>query len=81
MFESAIKDNLKAACVLLTGMGKDGAAGLFQVKQKGAMTFAQDEASCIVFGMPGVAINMGAAGFIGNIPEIRNQLDSCIGMS
>jgi len=47
--------------VLMTGMGDDGAKGLLELKQAGAYTIAQDEASCVVFGMPAVAINLGAA--------------------
>ncbi|AGW13724.1 putative response regulator receiver modulated CheB methylesterase [Megalodesulfovibrio gigas DSM 1382 = ATCC 19364] len=47
--------------VLLTGMGRDGAAGLQAMKRSGAMTIVQDEASCIVFGMPGQAVKLGAA--------------------
>jgi two-component system chemotaxis response regulator CheB len=50
---------VNAIGVLLTGMGKDGAAGMFEMKQAGAYNFAQDEASCVVFGMPKVAIEMG----------------------
>ena len=50
-----------ATGVLLTGMGKDGAPGLLAMKQAGARTFAQDEKSCIVFGMPREAIELGAA--------------------
>jgi two-component system chemotaxis response regulator CheB len=46
--------------VILTGMGKDGAAGLLEMKQAGATNFAQDEASCVVFGMPKEAIAVGA---------------------
>jgi two-component system chemotaxis response regulator CheB len=45
--------------VILTGMGKDGAAGMLSLHQQGAYTLAQDEASCVVFGMPKEAINLG----------------------
>jgi len=47
--------------VLLTGMGADGAKGLLQMKEAGARTIAQDEHSCVVFGMPKEAIKLGAA--------------------
>lgn len=47
--------------VILTGMGKDGAQGLLAMRQAGARTFAQDEASCVVFGMPREALLIGAA--------------------
>ncbi|WP_233234727.1 chemotaxis response regulator protein-glutamate methylesterase [Bordetella sp. LUAb4] len=47
--------------VILTGMGKDGAVGLLEMKRAGARTLAQDEASCVVFGMPREAIALGAA--------------------
>ena len=47
--------------VILTGMGNDGADGLLALRKKGAHTIAQDEATCIVFGMPAVAIELGAA--------------------
>jgi len=51
----------KAVGVLLTGMGSDGAQGLLRMRQAGAHTIAQDEASCVVFGMPREAIALGAA--------------------
>ncbi len=47
--------------VILTGMGGDGARCLLEMKQAGAFTIAQDEASCVVFGMPKEAIKLGAA--------------------
>jgi two-component system chemotaxis response regulator CheB len=50
-----------AVGVILTGMGGDGAQGLLEMRQAGARTLAQDEASCVVFGMPKVAIDLGAA--------------------
>jgi two-component system chemotaxis response regulator CheB len=50
--------------VLLTGMGEDGAAELLTLKKSGAVTFAQDESSSVVFGMPGVAIKKGAALYV-----------------
>lgn len=47
--------------VILTGMGKDGAQGMLAMRQAGAPTFARDEASCVVFGMPREALLIGAA--------------------
>jgi two-component system chemotaxis response regulator CheB len=51
-----------AVAVLMTGMGNDGAHGLLELKEAGATTIAQDEATCVVFGMPHEAIKLGAAG-------------------
>jgi two-component system chemotaxis response regulator CheB len=50
----------KAVGVILTGMGDDGAAGLLEMRQAGALTLAQDERSCVVFGMPREAVARGA---------------------
>jgi two-component system chemotaxis response regulator CheB len=50
-----------AAGVILTGMGKDGAEGLLEMRNSGAKTVAQDEASCVVYGMPKAAVDIGAA--------------------
>jgi two-component system chemotaxis response regulator CheB len=50
-----------AVAVLMTGMGDDGAEGLGAVKKAGGMTIAQSEESCVVFGMPRVAIERGYA--------------------
>ena len=62
MFDSAARYAGKNAIgVLLTGMGRDGANGLLRMRQAGSYTLAQDEASCVVFGMPREAIALGAA--------------------
>jgi len=62
LFESAARVfGATAIGVILTGMGSDGAAGLLQLRQAGARTIAQDEQTCVVFGMPAVAIKLGAA--------------------
>lgn len=50
-----------AVGVLMTGMGNDGARGLLELKEAGAATIAQDEATCVVFGMPHEAVKLGAA--------------------
>jgi two-component system, chemotaxis family, protein-glutamate methylesterase/glutaminase len=59
---AAAKEN--AVGVLLTGMGADGAQGLLHMRNAGASTLVQDEASCVVYGMPREAVRMGAAGRI-----------------
>ena len=61
-----------AVGVIMTGMGKDGAGGMLEMKKEGAYTIAQDEKSCVVFGMPKEAIDLGAVNKIsplGRIPE------------
>jgi len=61
LFESAADVYAsRLVAVLLSGMGKDGAAGLLKVRAKGGKTFAQDEGSCTVFGMPAAAGRAGA---------------------
>jgi two-component system chemotaxis response regulator CheB len=46
--------------IIMTGMGDDGARGLLEMREAGAATMAQDEESCVVFGMPKEAIRLGA---------------------
>lgn len=59
-----------AVGVLLTGMGADGAEGLKAMRAQGAETIAQDEASCIVFGMPRAAIELGAATYVSPLSNV-----------
>jgi two-component system chemotaxis response regulator CheB len=62
LFESVAADCGAAAVgCLLSGMGRDGASGLLELRRAGALTFAQDEATCVVYGMPRVAAELGAA--------------------
>ncbi len=61
LFDSAAQlVGKQAVGVILTGMGKDGALGLLRMRQAGARTFGQDEASCVVYGMPREAALVGA---------------------
>ncbi|NVE95316.1 protein-glutamate methylesterase/protein-glutamine glutaminase [Altererythrobacter lutimaris] len=64
----------KSLGILLTGMGQDGADGLLAMKQSGATTIAQDEASSVVFGMPRAAIEKGAAQSVLSLREIASYL-------
>ena len=61
--------------IIMTGMGDDGARGLLEMRQAGARTIAQDEASCIVFGMPKEAINLDAAKEILSLTQISSVLE------
>lgn len=63
-----------AVGIIMTGMGDDGARGLKEMRDAGAYTAAQDEASCVVFGMPAVAIKMGAADDIVPLQDIANWM-------
>jgi two-component system chemotaxis response regulator CheB len=60
--------------IIMTGMGDDGARGLLAMHQTGARTIAQDEASCVVFGMPKEAIRLGAADMIMGLERIAGEI-------
>ncbi|WP_321813861.1 MULTISPECIES: chemotaxis response regulator protein-glutamate methylesterase [unclassified Paraburkholderia] len=75
LFRSAAQHAGKNAIgVILTGMGRDGAAGLLEMRKAGAFTLAQDEASCIVFGMPREAIALGAADEIASLSDMSRRV-------
>jgi two-component system chemotaxis response regulator CheB len=77
LFKSASKfEGKNITAVLLTGMGSDGAKGLLELREIGAQTFAQDEKSSVIFGMPREAIKLNAAKMIGNPDELINWLNS-----
>jgi two-component system chemotaxis response regulator CheB len=70
LFESVADEYGPAAAgCLLTGMGRDGAEGLLRMRSRGAVTFAQDEASCVVYGMPREAALLGGASYV--LPPAR----------
>jgi two-component system, chemotaxis family, protein-glutamate methylesterase/glutaminase len=75
LFHSVAKQaGANAMGVLLTGMGSDGAEGLLAMKQNKAYTIAQDEASSVVYGMPGEAVKLGAACDILPLTEISGRI-------
>jgi two-component system chemotaxis response regulator CheB len=59
---------------MLTGMGRDGAAAMLEMKRAGGFTIAQDEASCVVFGMPKEAIALGAVDEVLPVGRIAERL-------
>ncbi len=60
--------------VMLTGMGKDGAIGMLEMRQAGAYNFAQDEATCVVYGMPREAVAVGAVDEVVPIQEMAQKV-------
>ncbi len=77
LFRSVAKFAGKNAVgIIMTGMGDDGARGLKELRETGARTYAQDEASCVVFGMPKEAIKLGAAEHVVPLQEISKVIIS-----
>lgn len=75
MFDSLSPEHAKnCTAVLLTGMGADGAAGLKQFRDNGALTIAQNEETCVVYGMPKAAVDIGAAEKILPLDKIPQAL-------
>lgn len=75
LLESAAKAyGRRAVGLILTGMGEDGAAGMLAVKQAGGITVAQNEESCVVFGMPGAAVERNAVDYLIPGDEVASAL-------
>jgi len=75
LFKSTAKyAGANAIGVILTGMGADGAEGLLEMKQMGASTIAQNEKSCIVYGMPKEAVKLGAVDKIVHLDQIADEI-------
>jgi two-component system chemotaxis response regulator CheB len=68
----------QAIGVMLTGMGGDGAEAMLEMQQGGAWTIAQDEASCVVFGMPRQAIAAGGVREVAALPDIAGRLEALV---
>lgn len=70
-----------AILCLLTGMGKDGAAGLLRARAAGALTIAQDEATSVIFGMPGEAVRLGAAERVLPLDQISRTIVTAVALA
>ena len=80
LFRSAARyAGRNAVGVILTGMGDDGAKGMLEMKQSGAQTIAQDEASCVVFGMPAEAIKAGGVDRVLPLSRIGDEIGRMCG--
>lgn len=81
LFHSMARELGPAALgVLLTGMGSDGAEGLLAMRQAGAWTIAEDASTCVVYGMPAAAVQMGAASEVLPLPAVGRRITELVGM-
>ncbi|MFW7380113.1 MAG: chemotaxis-specific protein-glutamate methyltransferase CheB [Oligoflexus sp.] len=75
LFRSALPiSDRRMLALILTGMGRDGAAGLLELKKKGATTFAQNEESSVVYGMPREAVALGAAEQVYHLDDMASHM-------
>ena len=80
LFESVSRVAGKDAIgVLMTGMGRDGAKGLLEMKKRGAVTIGQDESTCVVYGMPKEAYEIGAVNYQVPLGQIAQKLYYILG--
>jgi two-component system chemotaxis response regulator CheB len=64
----------RTVAVLLTGMGKDGARGMKAVRDQGGITLAEDESTCVIYGMPKAAVDIGAVEHLLPLPQIADAI-------
>jgi two-component system, chemotaxis family, protein-glutamate methylesterase/glutaminase len=76
LYSLAMEFQERAIGVLMTGMGEDGAEGLGEVKLRGGVTIAQSEESCVVYGMPRVAVERGHAMRVVALDALANTLQA-----
>ena len=74
LFASAVPWARKVGAVLLTGLGNDGAKGMLALRRKGARTLGQSRSSCVVYGMPGVALSLNASEDEADIKDIGGEI-------
>ena len=75
LFESVAANYANQALgVILTGMGNDGASGLKTIRDAGGTTFSQDQATCVVYGMPKAAVELDAVDYVLSLPTIAGQI-------
>lgn len=80
LFDSvAMEAEDSAIGIILTGMGADGAKGLLSMRKSGAVTIGQDESTCVVYGMPKVAYEMGAVQYQDKLDDIAKRTYSILG--
>ncbi|WP_176461603.1 protein-glutamate methylesterase/protein-glutamine glutaminase [Anaeromicrobium sediminis] len=81
LFDSAANEvSTDILGVIMTGMGSDGAKGMVNLKSKGATTIAQDEESCVVYGMPKSAVNLGCVDKIVSLQDIADEINKIVGV-
>lgn len=69
----------KALGIILTGMGGDGAKGLLEMRRAGARTIGQDESTCVVYGMPKVAYDLGAVEYQEKLQDVAKRAYAVLG--
>ena len=78
MYESVAHLGRDVVAVILTGMGNDGRDGLRKIKENGGYCIAQDEATCVVYGMPKSVIDAGLADEICPLPQIASAIEAAV---